>query len=62
LIAKRDLKLARVLKRLGRYDAVLIDDIGYVQQSREEMEVLFSLLAWIPTLQDRPNGRVAQCR
>ena len=45
LIAKRDLKLARVLKKLGRYDAILVDDIGYVQQSREEMEVLFSLLA-----------------
>ena len=26
-------------------DAILIDDIGYVQQSREEMEVLFALLA-----------------
>ena len=45
LIAKRDLKLSRALKRLGRFDAVLIDDIGYVQQSREEMEVLFTLLA-----------------
>lgn len=45
LIAKRDLKLARILKRLSRYDALLIDDIGYVQQSREEMEVLFQLLA-----------------
>jgi DNA replication protein DnaC len=45
LVAKRDLRLARVLKKLGRYDALLIDDIGYVQQSREEMEVLFSLLA-----------------
>lgn len=45
LIAKRDLKLSRVLKRLSRFDAVLIDDIGYVQQSREEMEVLFTLLA-----------------
>jgi len=45
LIAKRDLKLSRVLKRFGRYDAILIDDIGYVQQSREEMEVLFTLLA-----------------
>jgi DNA replication protein DnaC len=45
LIGKRDLKLARVLKRLGRYDALVIDDIGYVQQDREEMEVLFSLLA-----------------
>ena len=45
LIAKRDLKLARMLKRLARFDAVIIDDIGYVQQDREEMEVLFSLLA-----------------
>jgi DNA replication protein DnaC len=45
LIAKRDLKLARILKRFGRFDAILIDDLGYVQQSREEMEVLFALLA-----------------
>jgi DNA replication protein DnaC len=45
LIAKRDLKLPRYLKQLGRYEALLIDDIGYVQQSREEMEVLFTLLA-----------------
>ena len=45
LIAKRDLKLPRVLKRLCRYDAIIIDDIGYVQQDREEMEVLFILLA-----------------
>lgn len=45
LIAKRDLRLAQLLKRLGRYEALLIDDLGYVQQSREEMEVLFTLLA-----------------
>lgn len=45
LVAKRDLKLARVLKRLRKYDALIIDDIGYVQQNREEMEVLFTLLA-----------------
>ena len=45
LMAKRELKLERLLKRLARYDAILIDDIGYVQQAREEMEVLFSLLA-----------------
>ena len=45
LIAKRDLKLARLLKRLGKYEALIIDDIGYVQHSREEMEVLFTLLA-----------------
>lgn len=45
LVAKRDLKLTRVLKRLSKYEALLIDDIGYVQQNREEMEVLFTLLA-----------------
>ena len=45
LIVKRDLKLSRVIKRLSKCDALIIDDIGYVQQSREEMEVLFTLLA-----------------
>lgn len=45
LTAKRDLNMPRVLKRLGNYDALIIDDIGYVQQNREEMEVLFVLLA-----------------
>ena len=45
LSAKKDLKLTSALKRLGRYDAVVIDDIGYVQQSREEMEVLFTFMA-----------------
>ena len=45
LIAKRDLKLARILKKLSKYQALIIDDLGYVQQSREEMEVLFTLLA-----------------
>ena len=45
LIAKRDLKLSRVLKRLSGYEVLILDDLGYVQQSREEMEVLFTLLA-----------------
>ena len=45
LAAKRDLKLERVLKRLRKFEAILIDDIGYVQQSRDEMEVLFTFLA-----------------
>ena len=45
LIAKQQLKLARLLKRLAKYDAIIIDDIGYVQQTREEMEGLFALLA-----------------
>jgi len=45
LIAKKNLELAKALKKLSRFDAIFIDDIGYVQQSREEMEVLFTLLA-----------------
>ena len=45
LVAKRDLKLPRVLKRYSKYEAVILDDIGYVQQSRQEMEVLFTFLA-----------------
>jgi DNA replication protein DnaC len=45
LIAKRDLKLSRLIRRLAAYDVLILDDLGYVQQSREEMEVLFTLLA-----------------
>lgn len=45
LLAKRDLKLPKAIKKLSRYEALLLDDLGYVQQSREEMEVLFTLLA-----------------
>jgi hypothetical protein len=45
LVAKRDLLLPQALKRLARYEALLIDDLGYVRQDRDEMEVLFSLLA-----------------
>jgi DNA replication protein DnaC len=35
----------RALRQLDRYDAVILDDLGYVQQDREEMEVLFTFLA-----------------
>jgi DNA replication protein DnaC len=45
LLAKRDLKLPQTIRKLARYEALLLDDLGYVQQSREEMEVLFTLLA-----------------
>jgi DNA replication protein DnaC len=45
LIAKKDLEMIKILKKLSRFDAVIIDDIGYVQQSRQEMEVLFTFLA-----------------
>ena len=45
LAAKRDLRLERLIKRLSGFEALIIDDLGYVQQSRDEMEVLFTLLA-----------------
>lgn len=45
LSAKRELILPALLRKLGRYEGLIVDDIGYVQQSREEMEVLFTLLA-----------------
>jgi DNA replication protein DnaC len=45
LAAKRDLRLEQELATLDGYDAVICDDLGYVQQSRDEMEVLFTFLA-----------------
>jgi len=45
LRAKRDLELDKLLKKLSRFDALMIDDFGYVKQDRDEMEVLFTLLA-----------------
>jgi hypothetical protein len=45
LRAKRDLTLERELSRLDAFEAVVLDDLGYVQQEREEMEVLFTFLA-----------------
>ena len=45
LDAKRNLRLARELKRLDNFECLALDDIGYVQHDRAEMEVLFALLA-----------------
>lgn len=45
LVAKRDLSLEKALKRLDGFDTVILDDIGYIQQDRDEMEVLFTFLA-----------------
>jgi DNA replication protein DnaC len=45
LRAKRDLELESELRRLDRFELLILDDIGYVQQTREEMEVLFTLLS-----------------
>jgi DNA replication protein DnaC len=45
LTAKRDLKLSRLIQRYARYEGIIIDDLGYIRQTREEMEVVFTLLA-----------------
>ena len=45
LRAKRDHELERELRHLDTFQVVILDDLGYVQQSREEMEVLFTFLA-----------------
>jgi len=45
LVAKRDLTLQKELRRLDAFDVVILDDIGYVQQDRDEMEVLFTFLS-----------------
>lgn len=45
LAAKRDLALPRALRRLDAFDVIILDDLGYVQQSADEVEVLFTLMA-----------------
>jgi len=45
LAAKRDLALPRALRKLDVYDLVVLDDLGYVQQTPEEAEVLFTLVS-----------------
>lgn len=45
LAARRDLALEKELHRLDTFDVLILDDIGYIQQDRDEMEVLFTLLA-----------------
>lgn len=45
LVAKRDLDLPRALRKLDLFELVVLDDIGYVAQSADEAEVLFTLMA-----------------
>jgi len=45
LAARRDLRLPQELSKLDKFACVILDDIGYVQQDRDEMEVLFTFLA-----------------
>ena len=45
LSAKRELELPRALRKLDLFEVILVDDLGYVQQSADEAEVLFTLFA-----------------
>lgn len=45
LLAKRELELEPTIRKLDRFDLVILDDLGYIQQDRDEMEVLFTFLA-----------------
>ena len=45
LAAKQELRLEAELRELDRFAVVILDDLGYVQQDRAEMEVLFTFLA-----------------
>jgi DNA replication protein DnaC len=45
LAAKRNLELPRALRKLDHYTVLLLDDVGYIQQSPDEAEILFTLLA-----------------
>ena len=44
LIAKKELLLEKELKRLDSFDVIILDDIGYIQQDHQEMDVLFTFL------------------
>jgi len=45
LAARRDLDLPIALRGLDAYDVIVLDDLGYVQQTPDEAEVLFTLMA-----------------
>src|SRR5262249_52530602 len=43
LVAKRDLKFNSLLKRMDKFEAIIVDDLSYIPQEREETDVLFLL-------------------
>ena len=45
LKSKKDYDLSKKLKALRKFNILILDDIGYIQQNEEEMEVLFQVLA-----------------
>ena len=49
LLAKEELGLNRAVRKLAYYEALVIDDLGYVQQSREEILTPDTRLSIPPT-------------
>lgn len=45
LAAKRDLELPKALRKLDRFELLILDDLGYLKQHADEAEVLFTLIA-----------------
>ena len=45
LAAKQALELPKVLRKLDRFELLILDDIGYIRQSFDDAEVLFTLMA-----------------
>jgi DNA replication protein DnaC len=45
LAAKRELSLAKALRKLDAFELLILDDIGYIKQRPDEVEVLFTLMA-----------------
>jgi DNA replication protein DnaC len=44
-VARRDLALESALRKLDRYDLLILDDIAYVAKDQAETSVLFELIA-----------------
>lgn len=45
LKAREELRLEKELKRLEKFDLVIIDELGYMEHRRDEMELFFHFLA-----------------
>jgi DNA replication protein DnaC len=44
-LARQELRLPQAIKKLDRFDALILDDLGCQKQGETEMEVLFALFA-----------------
>jgi DNA replication protein DnaC len=45
LQAKKELRLEKELQRLDRFDVIVVDELGYCEHRRDEMEVFFLFLS-----------------